>query len=122
GNARGLGKRTVSILLHHPQIGARRTHDTECILDHAAIDATHRHHGGEQKADTDRGQNETAQAVLDVTDGEVHGCDFSAASASDSAWTTATRRPSFLRSASRPGAVITLSPPEKPSITSIQPA
>ena len=110
GHPRGLREGAVGVLLHHPEIRAGGLHDAERFDDQSAVDPAHRHDGGHEQPEPERGQQEPTEAIPDIPDRQVHGARG--------------RRPARPRSRDRraaPGATTTSSPGRRPLSTSIQP-
>ena len=72
GDARGLGERPVGAGLDHPEIGVRRARLLQRVIDHAAVDARDHDHDAEQQAQSEIGQDEAQQFVLDVAVSQIH--------------------------------------------------
>ena len=56
----------------HPEIGVRRAGLPQRIVDQAAVDAGDHDHDAEQQAQSEVGQDEPQQIVLDVPVGQIH--------------------------------------------------
>jgi len=78
GDARGLGKRTVGAGLDYPKIGIGGARLPQRVVDQAAVNAGNHDHNAEQQAQSEVGQDEAQQVVLDVPVSQIHWLGFSA--------------------------------------------
>ena len=72
GNARGFRERAVGAGLHHPEVGIGRARLPQRVVDQPAIDTGDHDHDAEQQTQSEIGQHEAQQIVLDVPVGEIH--------------------------------------------------
>ena len=72
GNARGLGERTIGAGLDDPEVGVCGARLPQRVVDQAAVDAGDHDHDAEQQAQSEIGQHEAQQIVLDVPVSQIH--------------------------------------------------
>ena len=71
-DARGFGERPIGAGLDHPEIGVSGAGLPQRVVDQAAIDTGDHDHDAEQQAQSEIGQNEAQQIVLDIPVGQIH--------------------------------------------------
>ena len=72
GNARGFGERSIGAGLDDPEIGVGGAGLAQRVVDEPAVYAGDDDDDAEQKTQSEIGQHEAQQIVLDVAIGEIH--------------------------------------------------
>ena len=72
GDARRLGEGSIGSGLDHPEIRVRGARLPQRVVDQAAVDAGDHDHDAEQQAQSEIGQHEAQQIVLDIPVRQIH--------------------------------------------------